>query len=394
MTRPNRFLRTEGRLKVQKPIPERLKSLKKTIWKAYSRQAPRILVRGRTKTSRAMHAQGISMMKRTVIAALTLLPVFAFVLGAFAQEPVTLIKHEHSIDVLVGGKPFTRYYFNPAEAKPYFQPLRSAQGTVVTRWFPIGNKIPAAHVHDPNIEPHQRPMYFAHGDIDGFTFWAEKVFNKQFYHYPKDIFGRTVINRLKEAKSDGNSAVIVVRFNLVVPDGKILAEETQHYVIRGGPETRTIDCQFAIIADHGPVKMGDTKEGTFAIRVAKALNSPPGHMVDSKGRVGEKEIWGKRADWVDYYGNVSGEEVGIAIFDSPRSFRHPTYWHARAYGLFAANPFALREFTHNPHEDGSYTIPAGKSITFRYRVLIHHGDYRQARVAQAYARYATEENAR
>lgn len=312
---------------------------------------------------------------------------------ANAQEPVALKRRKYAIDVLVGGKPFTTYYFDPAEAKPYFQPLRSARGTVVTRGFPIGNEIPTAHVHDPNLEPHQRPMYFAHGDIDGISFWAEKVF-LPFYGHVNYGFGRTVINKLEAAKSAGDSGEITASFNLEGPGRRILAEETQSYVIRGGPDTRTIDCQFVILADHDPVKMGDTKEGTFAIRVAKALNSPPGTMVNSNGGVGEKQIWGKRANWVDYYGRVNGEEVGIAIFDSPKSFRHPTYWHARAYGLFAANPFGIREFTNDPRQDGSYTIPAGKSLTFRYRVLIHHGTESQADVAARYRQYAAEEEAR
>ncbi|MGH9396321.1 MAG: PmoA family protein [Terriglobia bacterium] len=335
-------------------------------------------------------------MKRKTVVSLLLFTLlfFACVGWANAQDPVVLKRRAHEIDVLIGGKPFTTYYFDPAQAKPYFQPLRSARGTVVTRGFPIGNKIPAEHVHDPSIEPHQRPMYFAHGDIDGVSFWVEQVFAKQFYPHESYGYGRTVIQQLPEAKSGHDSGAIAAKFNLVGPGDRILAEETQSYIFRGGPDTRTIDCQFVILANHGPVKMGDTKEGTFAIRVIKALNSPPGHMVNSKGGVGEKQIWGKRANWVDYYGKVGGEEVGIAIFDSPRSFRHPTYWHARAYGLFAANPFGIREFTNDPHQDGSYTIAAGKSITFRYRVLIHHGDARQARIAEAYRQYAAEENAR
>jgi hypothetical protein len=121
--------------------------------------------------------------------------------------------------------------------------------------------------------------------------------------------------------------------------------------------------------------------------VVKALDSPSGHMVNSNSATGEKGIWGQRADWVDYYGKVGGEEVGIAIFDHPENFRHPTYWHARGYGLFAANPFGIKEFTHNRQQDGSYTIPANESLTLRYRVFIHHGDYRQARVAEAYRQY-------
>jgi hypothetical protein len=311
-------------------------------------------------------------------------------LCGMAQEPITLVRHPHSIDVLIDGKPFTTYYFGPQEAKPYLQPLRTARGTVVTRAFPIGNEIPRAHWHDPDIEPHQRPMYFAHGDIDGYTFWAEQAFAR-FYGHEPEKYGRTVFERLNEMKSGPKSGEIRARFNLVAPGNRVLAEETQSYVFHGGPNTRIIDCEFIIYADHGPVRMGDTKEGTFAIRVSPQLNSPPGHMVNSKGGVGEGQIWGKRADWVDYYGTVDGEEAGIAIFDSPRSFRHPTYWHARAYGLFAANPFGLREFTHNPNHDGSYTIPAGKSLVFRYSVLIHHGDYRQAGVAKAYEEYAAAE---
>jgi hypothetical protein len=111
-------------------------------------------------------------------------------------------------------------------------------------------------------------------------------------------------------------------------------------------------------------------------------------MVNSLGAMGEKAIWGKRADWVDYYGEVGGERVGIAVFDHPGNFRHPTWWHARHYGLLAANPFGWREFTRDPKQDGSWTIPPRNSLVFRYRVLIHHGDYKDAKVAQAYEHYA------
>lgn len=317
--------------------------------------------------------------------------IFLWPLQGNAQEAVKLVKHPHRIDVWVGGKPFTTYYFSPEEAKPYLQPLRTAGGAIVTRGFPIGNYIPPAHRHDRSIEPHQRPMYFGHGDIDGYSFWSEQAFAKQYYGtHDREKFGRAVFEKLEDATPGLHSGEIGARFNLV-GDGRVLAEETQDYIFRGGSDTRTIDCQFIIRADHGPVKMGDTKEGTFAIRVIKSLDSPPGHMVNSNGGLGEKQIWGKRADWVDYYGKVGDEEVGIAIFDSPRSFRHPTYWHARAYGLFAANPFGLREFTNDPSQDGSYTIPAGKSLLFRYRVLIHRGDYKQAQIANAYQKYAAEE---
>jgi hypothetical protein len=94
---------------------------------------------------------------------------------------------------------------------------------------------------------------------------------------------------------------------------------------------------------------------------------------------------------VDYDGTVGGEQLGVAAFDSPRSFRHPTWWHARGYGLLAANPFGWREFYNDPAKDGSWTVQQGKELKFRYRVFIHHGDYQQAKVAEAYQEYASHE---
>ena len=124
--------------------------------------------------------------------------------------------------------------------------------------------------------------------------------------------------------------------------------------------------------------------------MVKALEAPAGLMVNSEGAVGEKEIWGKRANWVDYSGTVAGEKLGIAIFDHPANPKHPTYWHARGYGLFAANPFGERDFYNDKTRDGSVTIPAGGTFVLRYRVLIHPGDASEAKVAEAYQRYAAE----
>jgi len=101
-------------------------------------------------------------------------------------------------------------------------------------------------------------------------------------------------------------------------------------------------------------------------------------------------IWGKRAEWVDYSGRVADEDVGIAVFDHPLNLRAPTYWHARAYGLLAANPFGVRPFTGDRRQNGRYAIPAGESLVFRYRVVIHHGDPLQAQVAEAYRRFAAQ----
>jgi hypothetical protein len=298
--------------------------------------------------------------------------------------PVALTRSGYQVDVQVGGHPLTTYHFDPAVAKPYMSPVRSARGTIVTRGFPMSMDI-AGEDHD---EPHQRAMYFAHGDINGFDFWGEAAFPKWSDH-PVSTFGRTVFRAVDDIQGGADGGHLQATFDLVAPTGT-LGEETQSYRFEGDEQSRMIDCEFAIHATHGPIVMGDTKEGTFAVRVVKALDSPPGHMVNADGGSGEKAIWGKRSNWVDYYGRVAGEDVGLAIFDHPHNLRAPTYWHARAYGLLAANPFGLKPFTGDRRQDGRYEIPAGGSLVLRYGVFIHSGNPSQAGVAEAYRRFAEQ----
>ncbi|MGE5327442.1 MAG: PmoA family protein [Deltaproteobacteria bacterium] len=328
-------------------------------------------------------------MRRLLIASILLVAGAARV--SAADEPVKLARHGSEIEIVVGGKPFTAFYFGPNSPKPYLHPLRTAQGTIVTRGFPMVANIPGeSHDH-----PHHRGLYFAHGDINGVDFWGEQVQTRKqqttggkYYANSEELpKGRTVFRKLEKMESGPDSATLKADFDLVGPDGKVMATETQEYVFSGDSNTRTIDCAFTITANHGPVKMGDTKEGTFAIRVAQELTGSKVQMLNSNGKVGEKEIWGKRADWVDYSGTVAGEKLGIAIFDNPQNLRHPTTWHARDYGLFAVNPFGEHDFYNDPKRDGSYTIDPGKTLTFRYRVIIHHGDAAEAHIAEAYRSY-------
>jgi hypothetical protein len=325
------------------------------------------------------------------------LPLFAFLVipsrpcTAAGDLPVKFERHGDQIAVEVGGKPFTTFYFGPESPKPYLHPLRSAEGTIITRGYPMVKNIPGEHTD----HPHHRAMFFTHGDINHIDFWGEGTPSKAqqtaggtYYSSEELPKGRTLFRKLEEMKSGPDSGTLRALFDLVGSDGKAIGSETQGYTFRGDDSSRIIDCAFTITADRGiPLKMGDTKEGTFAIRVARALEKPTVKMLNSEGKVGEKEIWGKRAEWVDYSGTVSGEKLGVAIFDNPGNIKHPTYWHARDYGLFAVNPFGEHDFYNDPKRDGSVTIPAGQSLTLRYRVFIHHGDAAEAHVADAYKQY-------
>ncbi len=298
---------------------------------------------------------------------------------------VELKRGQDQVEVFIGGELFTTYYFSTTVAKPYLMPLRTPSGVILTRDFPVGNDIGKANPKESSFEPHQRPLYFGHGNIDGLDFWGEQAFARYYDDHARQAFGHMVVQNVAiEPFTNRLSA----RFRLDGPNQRVIGEETQSYAFSGDAQARIIDCEFVLRASAGPLVLGDTKEGTFGIRLRKELSAPNDHMINSNGARGEPAIWGQSADWVAYSGSVSGQQVGIAVFDAPSSFRHPTTWHARAYGLFAANPFGRRAFTRDKTQDGSWTIPEGQSITFRYRVVLYDGVLPAERLAEMYRKYA------
>jgi hypothetical protein len=206
-------------------------------------------------------------------------------------------------------------------------------------------------------------------------------------------------------KSGEDVGVIRAQNNWVAPDGAVTCVEEQTIRIYNRPKNeRLFDFEVTLKADDKDVVLGDTKEGSMGIRLAETMRlnpnkmnagKPNGHIVLSTGVrddepivKGDNKTWGKAAEWCDYYGPVEGKTVGVAIFDHPTNPRHPTTWHVRQYGLFAANPFGLHDFERSPDRTkGNLTIPAGKSVTFRYRFYMHEGDEKQAKVAERYDQY-------
>jgi Methane oxygenase PmoA len=311
---------------------------------------------------------------------LFLLPALAW---SASLTSVELKTHDNRVDVSIEGKPFTTYYVLPDVAKPYMMPLRTASGVVVTRGFPVENDASAGNPKASSFEPHQRPLYWGHGNVDGLDFWQEPVFDHYYTDHQNQAYGHA---KLLNMKAEGDS--ITADFSLRDPSEREIARERQSFHFGGADQTRIVDCEFTITATAGPVVFGDTKEGSFGIRLAQDLSGARANMTNSQGAHGEKEIWGKPAEWVSYQGEVGGRPATVSVFDHPSSFRHPTTWHARAYGLFAANPFGWREFSRDPNKDGSWTVGAGEKITFRYRVLIADGKQSSQELVKAYSEYA------
>ena len=278
--------------------------------------------------------------------------------------------------VEVNGKLLTEYFYKDVP-RPYCYPLIGPGDVAMTRNWPMKNAPDEEHDHK-----HHRSLWFAHGAINGHDFWSED----------KD-FGKTVHERFTAVKSGADAGVIQEHNQWVTADGKVVCTDNRTlriYAPRSLGE-RLIDFEITLNADHGELTLGDTKEGTMAVRLAETMRLKgkvgKGHIVNSAG-VRDDKTWGKLAEWCDYYGPVEGKTVGIAIFDHPQNPRHPTWWHVRDYGLFAANPFGQHDFERLPDKTaGNLVVPAGKSITFRYRFYLHEGDEQQAGVAEKYREY-------
>ena len=284
---------------------------------------------------------------------------------------------QDSIEISIDGRPFATFCFGADVPKPYLSPMRSASGIVVTRRFPI-EKIEG----ETRDHPHHRGLWFTHGDVNQVDFWANEPGGRG----RKGVVKLEKIIAVKEGRKDGS---IRAAFLWVDDTGETLLREERTMTFHSHASLRMLDFDARLTAVKKAV-FGDTKEGFFAIRLRDEMRERggTGRMVNAEGKSGMREVWGRPSPWVDYSGTLEGEQLGVAIFDHPQSFRHPTHWHARDYGLFAANAFGLHDFYNDKTKDGSHALEPGQSIRFIYRVVIHPGDAASAGVARLYEEFA------
>jgi len=308
---------------------------------------------------------------RLFIVAALVSPAFHSLAGGFSvgttKDGVT-IKYEGTL--------FTRYVIGQSN-KPFIWPIIGPNGNEVTRAFPMEKRDGERHDH-----PHHRSLWFGHQGIGGFDTWHEPASGR------KTSLGSTVHREFVKVQG-GETAVIVTRNDYVGGGKKLLADERTHiFKVENGQ--RIIDVNITFTAEYGDCVLGDKKDAGFSVRIATSMDvdsKKGGSIVNSNG-ITDKAAWGKRAAWVDYHGPVKGKTVGVAILNHPKSFRHPTPWHVRTYGLFTANPFGIKSLEHG--KNGGFTLEKGKSIILRHRVIFHKGDEKAANIARAYKTYANE----
>ncbi len=301
-----------------------------------------------------------------------------------AEPAVTLEEHEAEkrIDVLIDGQLFTSYRWPDSVYKPILYPIISAGGHIVTRGFPLDPREGERQDHR-----HQVGNWLNYGDVNGNDFWGNG------HTGTKSPNGGTIVHVGAKKTSEGpGEAVLETASRWVDSTGNELMSEKTQLRFAAEDSIRIIDRITTLTATAAkPVLFKDTKEGMFGIRVARSLELPSeddkgmatGNYRSSEGISGA-EVWGTRARWMDLYGNVDNEKVALIICDHPDNIGYPTYWHARGYGLFAANPLGQKDFTEG-RQEMNFQLAPGDSVTFRYRVVIASGAYPDDAMINAWA---------
>lgn len=343
---------------------------------------------------------------------LSMLLLFTILLTAFAirtspQEESTTFtivvkEKEKRVDILANGKPFTSYVYPDVLKKPVLYPLRTTKGSMITRGWPLDPR-PGERVD----HPHHMGLWFNYGDVNGHDFWN----NSNDTQGHKGPFGTIRHNKINKV-ANGKNAELAVIMDWQKPDNTNLLREDTRFVFSGNKETYSIDRITTLTALKENVSFTDNKEGLIAIRLARELEHPSdkaevftdasgkatsvprmnnkgvtGKYISSEGKTGD-DVWGTRANWVNLNGRIGQEDISLVILDNPKNIGFPTHWHARGYGLFAANPLGQQAFnTTGPKLD--FKLSAGQSVTFRHRILIHSGDhYTNEQVDAAFQKFS------
>jgi hypothetical protein len=335
-------------------------------------------------------------MKLFSISIIVLVQLISTVCSGQAEKPASenykigfiSLPSENKVDVTVDGKLFTSFCWLENVYKPILYPVMTSSGTAVTRGFPLKPK-----AGERNDHIHQVGVWLNYGNVNGLDFWGN---GSQGFREPGGgVIKHISIDKLKPGTGEG---VLISRESWINPGGKeLLSEKSEYHFIAIG-NRRIIDRITTLTAVDTTVVFKDTKEGMFGIRLARELELASDEkvtLIDSSGNPAKEKVisrtgisgmyhssegitgeavWGTRAKWMALDGIISNEKISVVICDHPKNQSYPTYWHARGYGLFAANPLGWSDFTKGKEILG-FTLHTGKSVTLRYRVIINSGNY-------------------
>jgi len=295
---------------------------------------------------------------------------------------------DKKVDVFIDGRNVTTLSWPDNVYKPVLYPMRTLSGTEITRGFPLK---PRAGERNDHI--HQVGSWLNYGNVNGFDFWGNGSTGRK-----SENGGVIRLEGIDKAGSGDEEGVLRINSVWEDPSGQEMMKELTEYRFSSSNNYWIVDRITTLTAGQEDIRMPDTKEGMFAIRVARQLELPSEEnvpLLDSNGKPGNEKamenngvtgnyrssegitgeaVWGTRARWMNLYGTIGNEKISVVICDHPDNPSYPTFWHARGYGLFSANPLGAKDFT-GGRETINFSIPSGKSVTFRYRTIISSGSY-------------------
>ncbi|WP_167610949.1 PmoA family protein [Maribellus sediminis] len=314
--------------------------------------------------------------------------VLFFLISSCNSQPTIQLNVDNAakkVDVNIDGTLFTTYIYPDNIMKPVLWPVMSPAGNMLTRSYPLINK-----EGDRTDHPHHVGVWLNYGNVNGLDFWNN---SEAIPAENRSSYGRIFQKAIKSAKSEKDKAILETEAEWKSPDNQVLLDDYTSFTFRVKGNLRIIDRTTTLKAQVDEVKFTDNKEGMFAIRVARELELPtnsPTKLLDSHGVVTEvqnmdntditgnyrssegvegKEVWGTRGRWMKLSGTINGEPVALVIIDHPENVGYPTCWHARDYGLFAANPLGQKVFS-NGEKELNFSLKKGESVTFKYRLVV------------------------
>lgn len=314
--------------------------------------------------------------------------------GARSKQPmynieITQDEAAKKLTITANGEPFTSLVYTDTLEKPFLYPIYAPDGHIVTRGFPF-----ATRPDEPTDHPHHTGLWLNYESVNGLDFWNNS------YAIPadkKDKYGWIKAKKIAKIKT-GKRGMIRIESDWVNQRNQVLMNEATTYYFKADEKMRIIDRVTTLTAVQN-VNLPDVKDGMLGLRVAHELEmpstdkkefkddkgnvtvvesnkdgAPSGNYITSEGKEGDA-VWGTRAQWCMLYGKQGEDINSIVIIDYPGNIGYPTYWHARGYGLFAANPLGQKVFS-NGKESLNYSLKQGQSVTFRYRIAIASGKER------------------
>lgn len=324
-----------------------------------------------------------------------------------SENTVAVVPNEASnrVDISIGGQPFTSYIWPDTLKKPVLFPLRTAEGTLITRGWPMEPRAGERTDH-----PHHVGFWFNYENVNGVDFWNNST---ALPAEQQAKMGRIVQQRIVQATSGERRGELEVAADWIMPDQKPILHEDTEFIFHAAPGLRIVDRITTLTAIDQPIVFKDSKDGLIGLRVRRELEQPETDAVtytdasgrpttvkamstngvtglyrSSEGKTGDA-VWGTRGRWTTLTGKVGDEDITLIMLDHPGNPGFPTYWHARGYGLFAANPLGQSVFS-NGQEKLNLTLLPKQSVTFRYRLLIVDGTVAPFQVEACYRLFLKE----